>query len=406
MGLRTRLGVLGEREFRLYFAGQSISLLGDGMAPLALAFAVLDLTGSATDLGFVFAARMIPWVAALLVGGVFADRFSRRGVMVGADLLRFGSQGLTATLLLTHTASLWQIVVLQALTGTGNGLFAPALTGLTPVVVSGERLQDANAFRGMAMAAGEIAGPALSGVLVATVGPGWALAADAGTYAASALFLALLSVPRSRPLATQPFVRDLVEGWDEFRSRVWLRTIVLAAGMINLAYVPFFVFGPAIARSDLGGAGAWALVLAVFNAGSLAGGLVALRVRPRRPLVRAFAAISASGLPIALLAVHAPALVIAAGGLLAGGGLTLGNALWETTLQEQVPAEALSRVTAYDWFGSLGFQAVGYALVGPLAVAIGASTTLWGAAATLVAVAFVVLSLPSVRSVEARASTA
>src|ERR687886_1895166 len=161
MRFATRLGALEEREFRLFFSGQAISLLGDGMAPLALAFAVLDLTGSPTDLGFVFAARIIPWVASLLVGGVFADRLSRRGVMVGADLLRFGSQGLTALLLLAHTASLWQIIVLQALTGAGNGFFGPALTGLTPLVVSRERLQQANALRGMAAAGGEIAGPAI-----------------------------------------------------------------------------------------------------------------------------------------------------------------------------------------------------------------------------------------------------
>src|SRR5918911_967408 len=159
MRLPTRFGPLSEREFRRYFAGQAVSLLGDGMAPLALAFAVLELTGSPTDLGFVFAARMFPWVAALLVGGVFADRLSRRGVMVGADLLRFGSQGVTALLLLTHTASLWQIVV-------------------------------------------------------------------------------LLAVPRNAPLPAKPFVRALVEGWNEFRSRVWLRTIVLAAGLINLMYTP------------------------------------------------------------------------------------------------------------------------------------------------------------------------
>ena len=332
MRLPTRFGPLSEREFRRYFAGQAVSLLGDGMAPLALAFAVLELTGSPTDLGFVFAARMFPWVAALLVGGVFADRLSRRGVMVGADLLRFASQGLTAALLLTHTASLWQLLVLQALTGAGNGFFAPALTGLTPAVVSAERLQQANALRGMAMAGGEIAGPALAGALVATAGPGWAIAVDAATYAVSAFFLALLSVPRNEALPAQSFLRDLVDGWDEFRARRWLVTIVLAAGVLNLLYAPFFVFGPAISRSSLGGAGAWALILAVFSAGAFAGGLVALRMRPRRPLVRAFGAISFSGLPIALLALHASVLAIAAGALLAGGGLTLGNTLWETTL--------------------------------------------------------------------------
>jgi Major Facilitator Superfamily len=406
MRFATRLGALEEREFRFYFLGQAISLLGDGMAPLALAFAVLDLTGSPSDLGFVFTARMAPWVAFLLLGGVFADRVSRRGVMIAADLTRLGSQGLTAALLITHTASLWQVLVLQAVTGSGNGFFAPALTGLTPLVVSPGRLQQANALRGMAAAGGEIAGPAFAGALVATVGPGWALAADAGTYAASAALLAVLSLPRNAPIPVQSFLRDLREGWDEFRSRSWLVTIVLAACVLNLMYAPFFVFGPAICRAALGGPGAWALILAVFSTGALGGGLLALRLRPRRPLVRAFAAISISGLPIALLAVRAPAASIAAGGFLAGGALTLGNALWETTLQEQVPPHALSRVTAYDWFGSLAFQPVGYAVAGPVAGVIGVSTTLWTAAVTILVLGVVVASLGRVRDIEARSAAA
>ena len=406
MRLRSRFGALTERQFRRFFIGQSLSLLGDGMIPLALAFAVLELTGSVTDLGFVLAARMIPTVGFLLFGGVFADRWPRRWVMVGADVVRFASQGLLGLLLISGQAELWHFLVLQALSGSAQAFFNPALTGLTPVVVSPRRLQQANALRGMSMAVGQIAGPAVAGVLVATVGAGWALVGDAATFGASAVFLSLLRLRPHERLQTQPFVRDLVEGWHEFRSRTWLWVIVLEASLVNMLSAPFFVLGAAIARDSLGGPAAWALILIAFDTGALAGGLVGLRLHPRRPLVAAFAGITFFGVPSALLALELPALSIAAGALLAGAGLTLGNVLWETTLQQHVPAQVLSRVTAYDWFGSLACQPIGFVLVGPVSVALGIGTTLWIAAGVIAASALLTLSLSPVRKVESRPPSA
>jgi MFS family permease len=162
------LGALREREYRLFFVGQSVSLLGDGMVGVALSFAVLDLTGKAADLGYVFAARSLPLVGFLIVGGVFADRLSRRAVMIGADLARFGTQGATAALLVTGHARLWELIVLQAIGGAASAFFNPSLTGLTPLLVSGEHLQQANVLRGLSAGIGGIAGPALAGILVAT----------------------------------------------------------------------------------------------------------------------------------------------------------------------------------------------------------------------------------------------
>lgn len=394
---RIGLGPLRERDFRLFFTGHSVSLLGDGMAPLALAFAVLGLTGSVSDLGFVLAARTVATVAALLVGGVVADRVSRRSVLLASDVVRFTSQGAVAALLITGHAQVWHLIVLQAVFGAASGFFFPALTGLLPSIVSEPRLQDANALRGLAASGGEIVGPLVAGTLVATVGSGWALAADAATFGVSVVFLARVRAPAHAASVPQSFVRDLLDGWSEFRSRTWLWSGVLAAGVGNMAFAGFIVLGPAISKESLGGPGAWALILAAFNVGALVGGLTAIKLRPQRPFFAALLAYLAIPVPFVLLALHLPAPAVAAGAFASGVGLLLGNTLWETTLQRQIPRAALSRVTAYDWFGSLAFQPIGFALVGPLSAAFGASGTLWLAAALMLAVTCAVLSLPSVR---------
>jgi hypothetical protein len=195
---RPGLGVLAERDFRLLFTGQVVSQLGDAFTPIALAWAILDLTNSAGDLGYVIAARSVPLVGFLLVGGVFADRLPRRAVMVGADLVRLGTQSTTAILLLSGSARIWELAALQAAHGAATAFFNPAATGLTPQVVSPERLQDANGLRGIAMSSSGILGLTLSAALVAGIGPGWALGADALTFLVSAICLAALH-PLLRP---------------------------------------------------------------------------------------------------------------------------------------------------------------------------------------------------------------
>ena len=392
---------LRERQFRLLFTGQLVSLLGDAITGVALAFAVLDLTGSATDLGYVFAAKTIPLVGFLLVGGVFADRLPRRAVMLAADVARFCTQGTVALLILTHNAHIWEIVVLQAISGTASAFFNPASTGLTPMTVSPERLQQANALRGLSMASTGIIGSVISGALVAGVGAGWALALDAASFAVSAFFLAQLRLPAHVTLPPQSFLSDLHEGWREFSSRTWVWVIVLAASVGNMMSSVFVVLGALVAKQSLGGAGAWAGILASLGIGSLIGGFVALRIHVRRPLFFGSSALAFLPLPIALLALRAPIVVIGAGALLAGIGNMIFNSLWETSLQQHVPAAALSRVSAYDWFGSLAFQPIGLVIAGPAAAAIGISTTLWVAAAGLLTVAALSVATPSVRRLEA-----
>jgi hypothetical protein len=392
------LEVLREDGFRRLFYGQAVSLLGDGMVNVALAFAVIGLDGSASEVGLVFAARMVALVGCLLAGGVVADRMSRRAVMLVADLVRLVSQATMAVLLITDTAEVWTLAALAAVTGAGSGFFNPASTGLLPAVVSAERLQQANALRGLAMAAGEIAGPLAAGALVAGVGAGWALAVDAATFAVSAAFLANLRLPPQVTSVSRSFLADMREGWQAFRSRTWVWTFVAAAALSNVLFASWAVLGPIVAERDLGGPAVWGVIVAAAGVGALAGGLLALHTTSRRPMLFATLSVSVFSVPLAALALSCPAPVIALGALLSGAGLMVSNTVWESTLQRHIPPAMLSRVSAYDWFGSLAFQPLGLALWGPIAAGIGVSSALWLAFSLQLASIVMLLGVHDIRS--------
>jgi len=397
---RIPLGALQEREFRLFFTGQMVSLLGDAVTPFALAWAVLDLTGSARDLGFVIAANTAPLVVFLLAGGVFADRLPRRSVMLTADVARMAIQAATAALLLSHTAHIWELVVLQALAGTGTAFFNPASTGLTPMTVSAGRLQEANALRGMSTGLTQFAGPALAGLLIVTVGPGYALAIDAASFGVSASYLARLHLPPHVSLPPQSFARDLIDGWRDFVARTWVWLIVVSASLSNMMSSVWLVLAAVWIKGGHGGAGAWTAILVATAIGALAAGATALRFRPQRPLLLAALAVVPNASPIIVLALKLPWEILIVTELVTGFGNMLFNTLWETTLQQHIPPASLSRVSAYDWFGSLLCNPIGLALAGVVAAAIGMSRTLWIAAAVdLVAVA-AILAAPSVRHLQ------
>ena len=258
------LAVPRQRDFRLLFGAQAVSVFGDRMVAVALAFAVLELGGSAPEVGLVLAARTLPLVGCLLVGGVVADRMSPRTVMVAADLVRLASQGALAALLILGAPDLWVVAVLAGVTGAGTGFFNPASTGLLPAVVAPERLQEANGLRATAMAAGEIAGPLLAGVLVAATSPGWALAVDAATFAVSAALLARLRLPVRLPRTATSFLGDLRDGWQAFRALTWVWTFVAFAASGNMFWGAWSVLGPVVADRDLGGAAAWGGILAAM----------------------------------------------------------------------------------------------------------------------------------------------
>jgi MFS family permease len=395
-------GPLRSATYMRFFIGQLTSAFGDGMVTVALAFAVLDVTGSTADLGWVLGTRSALTIAALLLGGTVADRFSQRPVMVAADVLRFASQAVLAALLFAGAAHLWQILVLYAIHGACSGFFYPAVTGLAPQLVPQSQLQQANALRWGADAAGGVVGPAAAGVVLAAASPAWAIAGDSVTFAVSAVALALLSLPPAVRADEAPLLRQLVEGWQAFSSRSWLWIANIQAAATNaLLGAPFFVAGPVIAREHLGGAAHWGLIVAAGGVGELAGGVAAMRLRPNRPMFVAALLFAGFAIPGALLALALPAWLVAATYLAASAGGIAGNVYWETTIQARVPTELLSRVTAYDWFSSLVAQPAGFAVAGVLVADAGATRGLAIMVAAGAAICFVIPFLAPVRRLEA-----
>ena len=372
------LGPFRLRDFRLLFAGELVSLLGTAVAPIALAFAVLELTGSATDLGYVLAAGWAPQVVFILVGGVLGDRLPRTLVMVGANVLSASAQGAAAALLLAGVAQVWQLALLAAARGTATALFFPAAQAVVPEIVETELLQPANALIRLAQNGSTVLGAGLGGILVAAAGPGWAIAFDAATYLASALILVWIRVSRAVREGGQTIVRDLIEGWNEFRSREWLWVIVVCASVGNLvATASFGVLGPLIAKLYLGGASAYGAILAAQGAGFIAGGVLSLRWRPERPLLVSVLCLLPTAAEIACYAAIRETAVIAAVAFVAGLGLEVFGVNWITALQQHVPGQVLSRVSSYDALGSFVFIPLGLVIAGPLAAQLGVTETLW-----------------------------
>jgi MFS family permease len=390
-------GALAERNFRRVFFAQVASMVGDNVAPVAVAFAVLGLTGSPSSLGIVLAARTLPLVVFVLAGGVWADRVSRHRLMVGADLVRLATQAIFAALLLAGVAHVWQLVVLQAFNGVGTALFRPASTGLTPQTVAPEHLQQANALLSLSASVASIVGPVIAGILVAVAGAGWAIALDAATFAISALFLAGVRLP-GRVRVTSSFRVELSEGWREVRARDWLWvTILVFAAFQLLVLATWQVLGPTIAQRDLGGAGAWAAITACWGIGALLGGALALRVEPRRPLLVCILSVCLIAPAMILLGVGASTVAIAIAAVPAGGSMSFASVLWETALQHHVDDASLSRVSAYDWLGSTALRPIGYAVVGAVAASAGLGTTLIVSAVAMVAIQVAATTLPSIR---------
>jgi MFS family permease len=376
-------GALRFRRFRLLFAAQAISSFGDRLVPVALAFAVLDLTGNVTDLGIVLACQTVPLVVFVLIGGVWADRLPRDRVMLGSDAVRALAQAASATLLLTGKATVVALAALQAVYGFAAAFFGPAATAVVPQTVDAEDLQPANALMGISNNFATVLGPAVAGLLVATAGPSWGLAVDAATFVASAACLASMRIAHVRASARRPMLAELREGWHEFRSRAWLWPTVLVFTLyIGFCFAPFQVVGPQIARLELGGPGAWAAISVALGIGAVLGGALALRLHPRYPLRFTFAlfAVVTPSL-LALLAAHARLPVLLVVAIVDGSSGSLFNVLWFTALQSDVPSTELSRVASWDYFGTVALWPLGQAISGPIAAAIGLSATLYGAAA-------------------------
>jgi hypothetical protein len=390
-----------EPRYRLLFAGQALSVIGDRVTYVALAFAVLEI-GTVADLGWVTAAAALPFLIVALPGGALSDRLGRRRVMLVADLVRATTQGTMAVLLLSGVAQVWMLVVLMALFGTADSFFGPALNGLIPQTVGAARVQEANALLGLAANAGMIAGPIIAAALIAASGPGEAIALDAATFLVSAACLWRLrpaEIPAEGDEAPHDLLHGLREGWAIVRATGWMIPGLLALVAYHVFVLPsVFVLGPEIANTDLDGATSWGIITSGFGVGAVLGSVLALRLRPLHTLRAAFAAMLVASLQGAFIASGLGTAGIAALELLSGVGVALLYTLWETNIQEQIAPAATARVAAYDWATSVGLMPVGLALAGPLGAAIGVSTAMRLGSAVAVAAALGCLAVPAVRN--------
>ncbi|HMI99661.1 MAG TPA: MFS transporter [Gaiellaceae bacterium] len=400
-----RAGPLGLRPFRLLFLGRTTSFIGNAFANVALAFAVLELTGSKADLGYVLAARSIPQVIFLLVGGIWADRLPRHLVMVTSNLVSGASQGAIAFLLLSGHAQIWHLMALAAVNGMSSAFFFPAATGIIPQTVPKPLLQSANAILRLGTNGSYIAGAALGGLVVAATSPGIGIAVDAATFFLAALFTALIRLPSALRMEASNFLAELVEGWREFSSRPWLWSIVLQFGFVNAVELGVSgVLGPAIAKDHLGGAAAWGLILTAQSLGLVAGGLLLLRLRPRRILLVATLGVLIT-IPFTLgLAGPLPLVGLIALATVAGIGQETFGILWDTAMQQEIPTKKLSRVSSYDALGSFVLIPLGLAVAGPASEVFGTRPTILGAAAISLTATLAVLLVRDVRTISRRTS--
>jgi MFS family permease len=372
------LRVLRYPDFRYLFLGQAASVVGDRVVLVTIALYVTQRTGSATDLGLVLGTQAAVLVALVLFGGVWADRLPRHRIMIVTDTVRAGLHALLAILILTGASQIWQLVVIEALFGAAEAFFQPAYTGLVPQAVPESLIQDARALSESMSNVALLVGPALATALVLGVGAGEAFAFDAATFLLSALLLMRMN-PRSRgnaPASTS-VVGDLRAGWHQVASRSWVWvTIVAFTGSLLCVYAQWFALAPGVARSAYGSAGVFGVLQTIVGAGAVIGSAVALRWRPRFPLRTGLIVVLGWPLLSAALALLAPEAVLAVLALVTGFGFAVCLIWWETALAHHIPPHALSRVSSYDWMGSLALLPVGYFVAGPLAAAFGARTVL------------------------------
>jgi MFS family permease len=400
---RGRLGPLVERDYRLLFSATTITTLGDAVAAIALVFAVLELHGaSATDLGIVLATRQAANAGMVVLGGVISDRLQRQRVLAVASLIQGGAQATSAGFVLSGQASVALLAGLQAVYGAGQGFVLPAEVGLVPQTVSPERLQQANALRGLTRNLLWVIGPALGGAIVVAGSPGIALLIDAVTFVIAALLLTRIAIAPRAVVVASRFFHELREGWREFSSRTWLWAAVVLFGVGNIFFMFWNVLGPVVAKQDLGGAGAWATILVANGVGAVVGGVVAYRHRPSRPVVASVLWPVLYALQPVSLAVSAPTWVVSAAAFVGGLAIAVHLTLWSTVLQHEVPERAQSRVASYDALGSFVLTPLGTAIAGPLAAGIGLSNALWLAAGMAIATSTAILLLPSAWAIRRR----
>ena len=371
---------LREPMFRLVFIGQSVSSFGGGLMPVALTFAVLARFDSATALGAVLGAQTIASILLYITGGVAGDRFSRRAVMVVMDSTRCAGEVVLGLVLLSPHPALWVVCALNAVQGVAGGIFAPSAMGLVPQVVSEEHLQNANALMSMTSSITSVVAPAVAGVMVATIGGGWAILINGASFGVNAIVLTRLPRNLSVPDRTASALAQLRDGWRTFVSMRWFVEVVLSGTAFNYFTGLYYTLAPVVAQRALGGSSAWAAVAVAGAIGSIIGGLSIMRVRPRHPLRAGMIVMLPWSLMPLGFALHLPVAVLCGFGVVVYMGVIGFDSLYYTAIQRAVPGETLSRVMSYEYFfASLAFPA-GLISAGPLASAFGMRTVLLAAA--------------------------
>jgi MFS family permease len=397
------LAPLRHRPFRHLFIGTTANLLGNGVAPIALAFAVLDATGSVGSLGLVVGAHSLAGIVFLLFGGVLADRLPRGPLLVGSSVVSAVSQALVAALVLTHHAAIPLLMALAAVNGASSSCYQPTTQALLPQTVPAESRRSALALSRTAGSSAAIVGASLGGVLVAAIGPGWGLAVDALSFALAAAFFALVRVQAAPPAPSDGLVHELRVGWREFTSRRWVWVIVVAFCFLNAGLnASFTVLGPAVADTTALGRTGWGLAVAASSLGAVAGGVLSLRWQPRRAILVGCALMGLTAMTPLLLALapHTWLLVIA--NFVAGVGVEQAGVAWYSTLNEQIPQDRLARVYAYDDLGSCLALPLAQFAAGPAVLLLGLHATLYAAAALILLATLAMVATPSVRALATR----
>jgi MFS family permease len=402
------LSALAERDFRLVFSSTTVSAVGDGVAYIALAFAILHIShNSPTAVGVVLASRQAAAAIVTLAAGVIADRLPRHIVLVAVAATQAVVQAIVGLLLVGGQATVPLLAILAALYGLADGFVIPAQNGLVPAVVSAVRLQEANALLGLSRSILGFGAPALGGVLVSLGSPGSAILVDAASFVVAAVLLARVHVePRADVVEPEPFFRELRNGWSEFRRQRWIFNTIIFFGIGNFAGQAWGVLAPLVVKQHYGGASQFGFVGSAFGVGLVLGGVITLRWHPRRPLLVSCICAAPFGLGTWMLAFLVPYPVLLAAQVVAGIGLAIHLALWFTVFQQQVPEEARARVSSYDALGSFVLIPLGTAVVGPLAGYFGVRTTLVAAGVVVQVMNLAVLAQRDVWAITSEPATA
>jgi MFS family permease len=392
------LAPLRVASFRWYWLSRLVDRAGTTMAGIALSFAVLEVDDSATALGTVLAAYSIPMVVFLLAGGVLADRFGRTLVIQTTNLASGLSALSMGALVITDSAQIWQLAALAAVSGTATAAGMPAMAGVLPQLVPRAQLKLANLVMAVPENALMVLGPAVGGLLVVTVGPGWALVVDGVTYLAATAILTLVRLPAAPPRERTGAFADLRHGWDYVRSTTWLWVVVAAFSLLNaITSGAMNTLGPVLAvRTDIGEDG-WGLIRSAEAVGLLVCSLLLIRVRLRRPLLWGMLAITLEGVPMIVLGLDPTLVAGIAAAFAAGLGLQVFGLSWDLAMQEHVPDEMLARAYSYDMLGSFVAIPVGQLLFGPLGLVFGIQSVMLVAGVVYVVVALATLASRSVR---------